>query len=281
MIHRIFNTLSLISALLMACTVILWAWSFWTDPYKSNLSASNAFHIGLYDGRVEFFSDKFGPYHGSIIALTSPERPIERIFAERRGFGDTAGIYYRYFRWANSGAVLWTLSVSLFYPMIVFAVLPLTWTWKGRQRIWQPILALCRALRETDDPPLGMLVAIRLYWWMGVLGAVAYFVAASTILLRLVFRVEPPSLDNLGPLAFCCLAIMAFGTSIHVAHRLSTKPNWMLAYARMVGIILATAWFPILTIPGIICVRRVTKHFAAHCEFAANQSAQHPTEGAL
>ena len=69
---RIFNTLSLISAILLACTVILWVWSFWANPYKSNLSVSNALHIGLCDGRIEFFSDKFGPYHGSIIALTSP-----------------------------------------------------------------------------------------------------------------------------------------------------------------------------------------------------------------
>jgi len=46
----------------------------------------------------------------------------------------------------------------------------------------------------------------------------------------------------------------------------------MLPYARMVGIVLATAYFPILTIPGIICVRRVTEHFAAYCESVAHQS---------
>ena len=51
------------------------------------------------------------------------------------------------------------------------------------------------------------------------------------------------------------------------------KPEGMLPFARMVGIILATLYFPILTIPGIICVLRVTKHFAGYCEsVAGNQS---------
>ena len=79
----------------------------------------------------------------------------------------------------------------------------------------------------------------------------------------------------------CCLAIVVFGTSIHVAHRLKSKPEGMLPFARMVGIILATLYFPILTIPGIICVRRVTKHFAAYCESVANQSAQKQAQKAL
>lgn len=130
MTRRVFNTLSLISATLLACTLLLWTWSFWTDPSKDHLSFTDTFHVAVQRGRVDFFSDKNGRYHGSIIALTSPERPIERIFSERRGFGDTLGIYYRYFRRADTGAVLWTFSVSLFYPMIVFAVLPLMWGWR-------------------------------------------------------------------------------------------------------------------------------------------------------
>jgi len=131
MFRRIFNMLSLVSAILLAATIILWAWSFWTDPRKDCLAFSGDSHVAVEYGRVSFFNDKeYGPYHGSIIALTSPEMPIERIFAERRGFGDTAGIYYRYFRWADSGAILWTLSISLFYPIIVFVVLPFIWVWK-------------------------------------------------------------------------------------------------------------------------------------------------------
>lgn len=131
MFRRIFNILSLISGSLLACTIVLWAWSFWADARKHCISFSTDFHFAVQDGRVSFFNDKeYGPYRGSIIALTSPEWPIERIFSERRGFGDTAGIYYRYFRWADSGAVLWTLSVSLVYPLVVFTLLPAIWGWK-------------------------------------------------------------------------------------------------------------------------------------------------------
>ena len=131
MSRRIFNALSLISAILLVGTAMLWVWSYWTDPRKECLSFSGDFHVAVRSGRVSFFSDKeYGPYRGSIIALTSPERPAERIFAERRGFGDTAGIYYRYFRWADSGAVLWTVSVSLVYPLIVFMLSPTLPAWK-------------------------------------------------------------------------------------------------------------------------------------------------------
>src|SRR5208283_3468380 len=126
-----FNALSLISAIVLACTIILWGWSFWTDPRKDCLSFSGNFHVAVENGRVSFFNVKdYGPYHGSVIALTSDEWPIERIFSERRYFGDTLGVYYRYFRWADSGIVLWTLSVTLLYPMVVFLMLPLTWAWK-------------------------------------------------------------------------------------------------------------------------------------------------------
>jgi hypothetical protein len=127
----ILNTLSLISAILLACTVFLWVWSFWTDPRKDCVSLSGNFHVAVENGRASFFNMKdYGPYHGSVISLSSGEETAYSAFAERRGFGDTLGIYYRYFRWADSGIILWTLSVTLLYPMIVFSLLPLTWAWK-------------------------------------------------------------------------------------------------------------------------------------------------------
>src|SRR5271157_3829938 len=131
MFRRIFNTLSLFSAILLACTIILWAWSFWTDPRKDCVSFSGNFHVAVENGRVSFFNVKdYGPYHGSLISLSSAQGPAFPAFAERRGFGDTLGVYYRYFRWADSGIVLWTLSVTLLYPMVVFAMLPTIWAWK-------------------------------------------------------------------------------------------------------------------------------------------------------
>jgi hypothetical protein len=163
MSRGIFNTLSLISAILLACTIILWAWSFWADVRKDRLSFSNGFHVGVYDGRLDFFSDEHGPYHGSIIAITSRERPMERIFSKQRAFGDICGIYYRYFCWADSGAVLWTLSVSLIYPMIVFAVLPTISLRSWRRRVTR----ILGALREMFGTRQEKLSVIRMFWWMG------------------------------------------------------------------------------------------------------------------
>ena len=137
--RRIFNTISLISAVLLVCTISLGTWSFWTDPRTDCLSMGDEFHVAVQYGRVSFFNVKnYGPYHGSIISLSSSKDSADGVFAVRRGFGDACGIYYRYFRWAESGDVLWTLSVSLVYPLILFAVLPTVWTlrrWRaGRLR---------------------------------------------------------------------------------------------------------------------------------------------------
>jgi hypothetical protein len=259
MLRSISKRLSLISAMCLACTIILWVGSYWTEPLKDSLSLSNAFHITVCAGRVEFFNIKeAGPYHGSIIALSDGFHPV---FSERRAFGDAFGVYYRYFRWANSGVVYWTLSVTLLYPFLVFAVLPTIWawkSWKARRR---------RPVRPKEvGPRQHIQVAIRMYWWTGVMGAAACSIVACRICAPLICRTEPPSLDSLGVLGFFCVSFVIFAASIHVARRLTTRPEGMLPYARMVGIILATAWFPILTLPGIICVRRVTRHFVAYCE---------------
>lgn len=56
---------------------------------------------------------------------------------QKVGVGYTWGIYYRQFHW-QSGETLWTLMTSLWYPMAVFAALPLIWQvrcrfWHGRK----------------------------------------------------------------------------------------------------------------------------------------------------
>ena len=123
---RIFNTLSLISAILLACTIILWVWSFWADPRADYLSFSGDFHVGFFDGRIDFFSDKDGPYHpGSEISRSGKDQ-----LAEHHAYGDWLGVFYRYFRFVPSGAVFFTFSVSLLYPMVLFLMLPITWAWQ-------------------------------------------------------------------------------------------------------------------------------------------------------
>jgi len=267
MSRRLFNALSLISAVYLLGTVNLWIWSFWADARTQSLSFANDFHVAAERGRLSFFNDKdYGPYRGSIIAIVSEEWPMERIFSKHQAFGETLGIYYRYFRWADSGAVLWTLSISLIYPLILFSLLPAIWIVLRRQQIGERLMVIGQALRDSDDPRREIRLVIRLYWWMGVLGLTIYAGAVCIIGLRLMLRLEPVSLNSVGPLVFCGMLVALFGASLHVAQRLATRPDGMLAYARIIGIALAVAYFPVLTLPGIICVERVTKHLAAYCE---------------
>jgi MFS-type transporter involved in bile tolerance (Atg22 family) len=110
-----------------------------------------------------------------------------------------------------------------------------------------------------------MRLVIRLYWWMGLVGVATYSTLAIFVSLGWSFHQDPPTDAYIGFLTLCTVSIVAFASSIHVAHRLAAKPQGFLPWARMVGLILATWWFPILTVPGIICVRRATRHYAAYC----------------
>jgi hypothetical protein len=131
MTRRLFPLVSAVSAAMAALTLLLSACSFRLDPRESRLSLGPACHIGVCQriggnslGRLVLFSDgKYGPYRGSLIALSDGKGgsmpPIDR----RVSWGDSCGIYFRYWRWANGPAV-WTLTVSLWYPLLLSAVLP-------------------------------------------------------------------------------------------------------------------------------------------------------------
>ncbi len=130
MIRRIFNVAALISTLLLACTIFLWAWSFWTDPSKNHLSLSPSFHAGVYAGRMGFSSDENSLFQGGFIISLSDANGVPVRPYVARGFGDAFGVYYRHFRLVKTGATLWTLSVTLAYPLAMFAVLPAIWGWR-------------------------------------------------------------------------------------------------------------------------------------------------------
>ncbi|MBN1490435.1 MAG: hypothetical protein JXA69_11015 [Phycisphaerae bacterium] len=134
--RRAINVATIISLLLLGCILVLGAAAPWLNPWRHRLSLGSGFHIALWGAplnpRLVFFNDSdYGPYRGSIIGIVDDQGnmypPLEREIA----FGDTLGIYYRYFRWSD--ATLWTLMVTLWYPAIAFAVLPLLW-WYRRAR---------------------------------------------------------------------------------------------------------------------------------------------------
>ena len=100
---------------------------------------------------------------------------------------------------------------------------------------------------------------------MGAVGVAAYSTLTVLVSLGWSFRRDPPTAGYAGFLTLFTVDIAALASSMYTAHRLATRPRGFLRFARMLGIILATRWFPILTVPGIICVRRATRYFAAYC----------------
>lgn len=106
--------------ILLCLCVIAFTAGFVTNPWRHYISLGNSLHLGVWnrgvDSRVVVFNDShYGPYRGSIITLQDSATPL------RTEFGDTCGIYFRHFEW--TGSSLWTLMVSIWYPIIGLAIL--------------------------------------------------------------------------------------------------------------------------------------------------------------
>ena len=133
LVLRIAGTFSWIG---LAITLMLVVASIWTDAYNHHLSLTDELHVGvgMYGGLnprlVIFNNDEYGPYRGSIIAFTDSQGNTIGGPIDERYFGDTAGIYYRWFLWPKGP--LWTLMISLWYPATFFSVLP-SISWIRRQ----------------------------------------------------------------------------------------------------------------------------------------------------
>jgi hypothetical protein len=149
-----FHIASLISGVLAAVAIVLWLVTFFASP---RLPLTRHFNLGIWKGfggqkfgMLEIFNDsQYGPYTGSIIALSDDKYPPKYVWLWRIGENyeiakqivfdgngaiqvtetgaDFPGIYYRHFQWPNSPQPLWTLMVSLWYPLLVFSVLPSVW----------------------------------------------------------------------------------------------------------------------------------------------------------
>ena len=106
--------------------VLAWLVAGFLEPSLHYVSWSGNCNFALeargIDARFYVFNDaEYGPYRGSIIYIEGlPNKPTVS------GFGDYAGVYYRHITWP-SGGLLWTLSLSLAYPLLVSLVLPAIW----------------------------------------------------------------------------------------------------------------------------------------------------------
>ena len=133
MIRRAIQIVTVMSTILLGVLVVLLflsadALANFLNPWDHYLSLGDALHIGVWgssglDSRVVFFNDSdYGPYRGSITGVIGADGVVYPPLLHQRAFGDSWGIYYRYFRWSDS--TLWTWMISLWYPIVVCAILP-------------------------------------------------------------------------------------------------------------------------------------------------------------
>lgn len=138
---RLFNIAALLSAIAFCLTLVAWNAAGNIDPRTPFLSLSDHCHLGLrtrgsLDARLQVFNDaSYGPYSGSIIGVSAGGRgPTSApVWPKVWGIGDDAGVYYRMIRWQD-GTSLWTLSLSLAYPLIAAALLPAVWIVRRSRR---------------------------------------------------------------------------------------------------------------------------------------------------
>jgi hypothetical protein len=134
---RLFNIAAVISTMVFCATLIAWLAASRVDPRKQFISLTSTCHISLLahqaDARLVLFNDAdYGPYQGSFLAFAGDPN-----FPQIKGIGDIAGLYYRFIRWPDA-TFLWTLTISLLYPVIFAAVLPVLWMirrWRYRRRV--------------------------------------------------------------------------------------------------------------------------------------------------
>jgi hypothetical protein len=149
-----FNVASLVSTTLAVCTFALWLATFAVTPWDHKISLTKNFHVSVWKGfsgdtfgRLVIFNDaQYGPYRGSIMSLGG-----EDTHETRRGWHagdydvgqitftnldstsdklkacDLPGIYFRYWQMHDQERPLWTLMISLWYPLFLFSILPVIW----------------------------------------------------------------------------------------------------------------------------------------------------------
>ena len=164
-LRRKFNIASLVSLALAIFTILLWLPTFLMNPWGQYVSFTKNFHVGVWSGfsgdtlgrLVVFNNDQYGPYRGSLmgiggentqetrwgwhienyekydfgqITFTNPNSTVDKL-----RLCDLPGIYFRHFQIHNQVRPIWTLMVSLWYPLFLFSVLPIWWIfrrWRSR-----------------------------------------------------------------------------------------------------------------------------------------------------
>jgi hypothetical protein len=120
----IFSRVTIASAIGCGLMMLALVVSYRMDMRRDGITFTEHFHSGIFDGGLWFYSDQL-PYHGSIIQL-GDQPPI----LQKSGF-DCPGVYYRYFRFPTN--TIWSVMISLWYPVVALAILPVIWMFHRRR----------------------------------------------------------------------------------------------------------------------------------------------------
>jgi hypothetical protein len=158
---RLYTVAVIASGIICSLLLVYFPISYHFDNPPPRISVSSFLGISIFDGDVVFDS-RSHPYHGNISEIDAGRVPYEggqahaikdwdwRIgyysFGQRTFIGERdefvakdiylilPGAYYRHFEWETE-PLLWTVIFSLWYPILLFAILPLLWIFR-RARLW-------------------------------------------------------------------------------------------------------------------------------------------------
>ena len=154
---RLANGACLTSAVLWVLSLFAVLMSFKLNPWDHHVLLTHDFRVGVWSGFsrsdpllvfcppdpvLVFFNHNGGPYTGDLITIDGdPQAPVVTC-----SDWEFPRIYYRHIQYET--AAEWTLMVSLWYPLMYFAIGPIIW---GVLR-WRRSRANCELNRE---PPGG------------------------------------------------------------------------------------------------------------------------------
>ena len=157
MARRLFNFMSLLSTVLLGCTLVLSLSTHWLNPWDHRISFTPQFHAGVDNGRsnvnsglgklVFCSSEEWGPAFCVItggIGSDGKVHLIQRL--DRDVLWNSFGVYYRCLYY-HDRTTLWTLSVDLGYPFLAFAILPSIWA----VRRYKPLRLVHKIARWGND----------------------------------------------------------------------------------------------------------------------------------
>ena len=128
--RRVLKIVAIASGGMLGVTVLLFIAGYVLNPSDHHISLGDSFHVGVssrgLDSRIVVFNDAdYGAYEGSVIDLVDRDGRGDPTLKRKIGWGDSWGVYYRYFQWSDG--TLWTLMISLWYPIALLAIMPAVW----------------------------------------------------------------------------------------------------------------------------------------------------------